>query len=198
MVDELTKLILTLQYNNSKITNANILLKRLDVEDEQDYVGVIDTDENYVIDSLVKGGSYDINITYIDEDSDESFSMSVHQTHTLNDSNINYLTINLNECGNMLLVDKSCKYFLHEPYMTPNNFDLYFDYASIPSNVITESPSDLRRRLQRCLPLTKILHLNMETEQNPQKNNISINTHFRLKYYSKENNTNEYYIKQIF
>ena len=113
MVDELTKLILTLQYNNSKITNANILLKRLDVEDEQDYVGVIDSEENYVINDLVKNGSYDINITYTDEDNDESFTMNLHQTHILNDSTINYLTINLDECGNMLLVDKSCKYFLH-------------------------------------------------------------------------------------
>lgn len=189
MVDELTKLILTLQYNNSKITNANILLKRLDVEDEQDYVGVIDSEENYVINDLVKNGSYDINITYTDEDNDESFTMNLHQTHILNDSTINYLTINLDECGNMLLVDKSCKYFLHEPYMTPNNFDLYFNYASIPSNIITESPSDLRRRLQRCLPLTKILHLNMEKGNFKGDNTINLNTNLKLKYTTYETPT---------
>ena len=105
----------------------------------------------------------------------------------------NDITIVLSKCGEVLLT-KSCKYFHHDPYMTPNNYDLYFNYAEIPVNIIKESPSDLQRRLQKTLPLTKILHLNLETENTPQSNNLNIHSHVKMKYYNNTGKVNGGYL----
>lgn len=91
------------------------------------------------------------------------------------------IDINLNLCGEVLL-EKTCKYFYHDPYMTPNNYDLYFDYMKIPVNNIIEPPHELQKRLQRHLPLTKILHLNLENKNQPQYNNVIINSNLSINY----------------
>ena len=59
---------------------------------------------------------------------------------------------------------ENCKYFRHEPDYTPNNFDIYMDYTGIPSNIPKENANDLKNRLQKTMPLTKKIHLNLETE----------------------------------
>ena len=105
----------------------------------------------------------------------------------------NDITIVLSKCGEVLLT-KSCKYFHHDPFMTPNNYDLYFNYAEIPLNIIKESPSDLQRRLQKTLPLTKILHLNLETENTPHSNNLNLHSHVKMKYYNTEGKVNGGYL----
>lgn len=75
-----------------------------------------------------------------------------------------------------------CKVFHHEPYMTPNNFDLYFDYNSIPANIVAESPHDLRKRLQSLMPLSKIIHLDMDVDSLSHRNNIRLSTNMNLKF----------------
>ena len=60
--------------------------------------------------------------------------------------------------------NEECKYFHHEPYYTPNNYDLFFDYNNIPVNIPVEKAHDLRNRLQKLMPVTKIIHLNMGSE----------------------------------
>ena len=75
-----------------------------------------------------------------------------------------------------------CKYFLHEPYMNPNNYDLYFDYNSIPANIQPEKAHDLRNRLQKLMPLTKIIHLNMGNESLEESNNLHMHTRMNLHY----------------
>ena len=87
-------------------------------------------------------------------------------------------------CENEVMLNKDCKYFLHEPYMTPNNFDFYFDYSKIPVNNIIEPPNSLMKRLQRTMPLTKIIHLNFESEEEPEYNIVNVYTKLRLKYNS--------------
>lgn len=68
------------------------------------------------------------------------------------------------ECGDLIKkINKNCKYFHQDPYRTPNNFDLHFDYNSIPVNIEYEGNVDLLKRLKKHLPLSKILHLDMET-----------------------------------
>lgn len=125
---------------------------------------------NTVSDNDVYASRLDV-ISVIDEDSDV----------------MNTFDITLSVCNDVLL-DKSCKYFHHEPYMTPNNFDLYFDYLSIPVNNILESPLELRKRLQNKLPVTKILHLNLEKESVPENNSVFLQTGCSLVYDSLKDN----------
>ena len=60
--------------------------------------------------------------------------------------------------------NKKCKYFHHEPYWTPNNYDIYINQSSIPSNVPRENLPNLFERLQKLMPLGKIIHINFDTE----------------------------------
>ena len=76
----------------------------------------------------------------------------------------------------------NCKVFHNEPYMTPNNFDLYFDYNSVPANIVAESPYDLKKRLQGLMPLGKIIHLNMEVDSLNNKSNMKLSTNMNLKF----------------
>lgn len=103
------------------------------------------------------------------------------------DEDILEIEVNLGLCGEVLL-EKNCKYFHHEPYMTPNNYDLYFDYRKIPVNNILEPPHELKKRLQRHLPVTKILHLNLEDEYQPQYNNVFLHSSVSIKYNQLKDN----------
>lgn len=85
--------------------------------------------------------------------------------------------------------DNECKYFHHEPYYTPNNYDVFFDYNSIPVNIPVEKPYDFRNRLQKLMPLTKIIHLNMDTDTFEEDNNIHLHTRLRLNYQTIEEST---------
>ena len=84
---------------------------------------------------------------------------------------------------------RNCKYFHSDPYLTPNNFDFYFDYNSIPSNIDIDSPSDLVKKLQRVMPLSKRIHLNLESKTNPQYNQFNLHSNAYLKFITTE----EYY-----
>ena len=83
------------------------------------------------------------------------------------------------------MVDKHCKYFHHEPFLTPNNFDIYIDEGKIPSNIPKENVPNLTNRLQKLVPPTKILHINLDT--NPETWNES--NAFSIKTKLKINNT---------
>lgn len=85
--------------------------------------------------------------------------------------------------------DKGCKYFHHEPYYTPNNYDVFFDYNSIPVNIPIEKPHDFRNRLQKLMPLTKIIHLNMDSDTFKEDNNIHLHTKLKLNYNTREEST---------
>lgn len=76
--------------------------------------------------------------------------------------------------------DGECKIFRHDPYFTPNNFDIYFDQNNIPANIPRESAASLQKRLQKLMPLSKIIHLNMDSEELNQTNHIKIHTKMKL------------------
>ncbi|WP_304094371.1 hypothetical protein, partial [Methanobrevibacter ruminantium] len=61
-----------------------------------------------------------------------------------------------------------------------NNYDLQFDHNNIPSNIEVESAANLQKRLQRLMPLSKIIHLDMGTQQSSQTNFLKINTRFKV------------------
>ena len=75
-----------------------------------------------------------------------------------------------------------CKYFHHEPYYTPNNFDLYFDYNSIPVNIQPEKSGDLRTRLQKLMPLSMIIHVNLDNDTINESNNVHIVSRLHISY----------------
>ena len=82
----------------------------------------------------------------------------------------------------LFLVNKHCKHFRHEPYMTPNNYDLYFNPNEIPANIKRENAPNLVNRLKKLMPLSKILHVNFNTdpEQLTESNQFKINTHLTV------------------
>lgn len=73
-----------------------------------------------------------------------------------------------------------CKYFLNEPYMTPNNYDIDFNPNNIPSNIQLETAVNLQKRLQKLMPLTKYIHLMLNSEQTSYTNHINITTKMKI------------------
>ena len=78
------------------------------------------------------------------------------------------------------MVDENCKQLYSEPYMTPNNFDIVFNEASIPSNIRKESVINLTNRLQKLMPPTKILHLDMDSTTVESNDHIEIIPSLRI------------------
>lgn len=80
------------------------------------------------------------------------------------------------------MVNKNCKHFRHEPYMTPNNYDIYFDPYEIPANIKRENAPNLINRLQRLMPLTKKIHVNLNagSEELSESNRINISTKLKV------------------
>ena len=67
-----------------------------------------------------------------------------------------------------------CKYARGKYNITPNDYDFSFDYTEIPSNV--EDAANLSARLQNLMPLTKVLHLNLETKPSSDLELITIHS----------------------
>ncbi len=80
------------------------------------------------------------------------------------------------------MVDKKCKYFRHEPYMTPNNYDIYLNPSEIPVNIQKENVDDLQRRLQKLMPLSKFIHINFSTDSETmsESNGFDVSTHLKI------------------
>ena len=80
------------------------------------------------------------------------------------------------------MVEKKCKYFHQEPYMTPNNYDIYISPEQIPINIRRENVQNLKRKLQKLMPLGKIIHLNYDTEPETltESNQVNISTKMKI------------------
>lgn len=80
------------------------------------------------------------------------------------------------------MVNKHCKHFRHEPYMTPNNYDIYFDPEQIPVNIKRENVPNLTNRLQKLMPLSKKIHINLTTnpETISESNTFTISTKMKI------------------
>ena len=80
------------------------------------------------------------------------------------------------------MVNKHCKHFRHEPYMTPNNYDIYVDPEQIPVNIPRENVPNLTNRLQKLIPLSKKIHINLTTnpETITESNTFTISTKMKI------------------
>lgn len=73
-----------------------------------------------------------------------------------------------------------CKIVRHDPYYTPNNYDIYFNPNAISSNIPFEGAVSLQKRLQKLMPLSKYIHLNLDSEELNQTNHLIITSKMRI------------------
>ena len=174
--------------DNEEKGNVECVITRNDGSVEYSLV----SDDTGYASILLDDGEWIVKSTYLND----IFNYNPNEVSIVIDNAPYGLSINFWNCNNSeneVLLDKTCKYFYHEPYMTPNNYDLYFDYRAIPVNIKTESPLELHRRLSRYLPLTKILHLNLDNHSEEISNTVHISNNLNLNYESytitRENNS---------
>lgn len=178
VVEDLVTVNVEVKIKDKAVKKANVLLFR-----NHDTYNAL-TNLNGIARLSVPVGVYDLKIDY------EGY-ISDTDTITVKSSILNDFSISLSEvdeCNNKKSDIKiTCKHFHQEPYWTPNNYDLHFDYNNIPSNILLESQDDLRKRLQKKLPLSKILHLQLESKSVPCNNEIKCYTKTYIKFKKKRN-----------
>ena len=74
----------------------------------------------------------------------------------------------------------NCKIIRHEPDWTPNNYEISFNPSDIPSNIQTETSDSLQKRLQKLMPATKRIHINLETKELTENNDFKLHTGFKI------------------
>ena len=78
------------------------------------------------------------------------------------------------------MVQKKCMYARSKYNYTPSDYDLIFDYTKIPSNIRMEDASNLSKRLQQYMPLSKVIHLNMNTDLKECSHTVQVYTILKL------------------
>ena len=75
----------------------------------------------------------------------------------------------------------NCRRLRDDAYMNPNNYDLLFDSSEIPVNVQTENSVSLEKRLQKLMPLGKIIHVDSASASAVTNNGISVLSQLNLR-----------------
>ncbi|MDO5849323.1 MAG: hypothetical protein Q4P18_07295 [Methanobrevibacter sp.] len=70
----------------------------------------------------------------------------------------------------------NCKYMRTKYNYTPNDYDIYFNYEDIPSNIKLKDIVGLSYQLQRVMPLTKKVHLQFNTTNKEYTSRINVYT----------------------
>lgn len=78
------------------------------------------------------------------------------------------------------MAQKKCMYARSKYNYTPSDYDLIFDYTKIPSNIRMEDASNLSKRLQQYMPLSKVIHLNMNTDLKECSHTVQVYTNLKL------------------
>lgn len=73
-----------------------------------------------------------------------------------------------------------CKYMRTKYNWTPNDYDIRFPSDQIPSNIKVENTANLQKRLQKKMPLTKTIHLDLEEDNRTYANQIEAHTTLSL------------------
>ena len=74
-----------------------------------------------------------------------------------------------------------CKKLRSEPYDNPNNYDIEFDTTQIPANIPVENGRNLEKRLQKLMPLGKIIHVQYNESISPGGNGIRLCSYLQIK-----------------
>ena len=73
------------------------------------------------------------------------------------------------------MVDKdTCKYMCSRMNWTPNDWEVWFQHNKIPSNIIVEDVPNLSERLDKLTPLSKKVHIMLNTSNEEYTNTISL------------------------
>lgn len=179
-------------YGIKRINDVEVILTNDDTNES--FTGVTDSNGDCTIQIIGSTNSEDetgslegLLRDYLVEVGCEHYSTNTNVfTPTSKDNQLILYLVKLDDCQNQILTRKNCKYFHHDPYMTPNNFDLYYDPSKIPVNIIQDPPHELLLRLQKTLPLTDILHLNLEKEEAQYSNVVNLNTTVKLKFNTRD------------
>ena len=76
--------------------------------------------------------------------------------------------------------DDTCKYMRAKHNWTPNDYDLWFQYNHIPANVIVEDVPNLSARLDKLTPLSKKVHIVLNTPDEEYNNTVNVSTDLTL------------------
>lgn len=82
----------------------------------------------------------------------------------------------------MMVNETKCimKIFRNESEYTPNNWDVYFDTSEVPSNIEIESAHRLEQRLNKLIPTSKKIHLNLGVNELSTNNSIHISSMLKI------------------
>ena len=78
------------------------------------------------------------------------------------------------------MVQKKCMYARSKYNYTPSDYDLIFDYTKIPTNIRMEDASNLSKRLQQYMPLSNVIHLNMNTDLKECSHTVQVYTSLKF------------------
>lgn len=74
----------------------------------------------------------------------------------------------------------NCKIIHHEPDWTPNNYEISFNPSDIPSNIQTETSDSLQKTLQKLMPASKRIHINLSTKEMTENNDLKLHTGLKI------------------
>ena len=74
----------------------------------------------------------------------------------------------------------NCKYMRTRHNYTPNDYDLYFETSSIPSNIHYTNTIELSKIMKQYTPLSKKIHLNFRVMNKNSNVHVSLNTSLRV------------------
>ena len=72
------------------------------------------------------------------------------------------------------MADDTCKYMRSKHNWTPNDYELWFQHNNIPSNIIVEDVPNLSARLDKLTPLSKKVHIMLNTPNEEYNNTVNI------------------------
>ena len=73
-----------------------------------------------------------------------------------------------------------CRYMRTKYNYTPNDYDLYFETNSIPSNIKYTNTMELSKIMRQYAPLSKKIHLNFHVMNTQSNVHVSLNTSLRV------------------
>ena len=79
------------------------------------------------------------------------------------------------------MVSDDCKIIRHDPGWTPNDYEITFDPGDIPVNIPVDNNGELEKRLQKLMPLSKRIHIVLETKSKKESNDYNIGTDLKIK-----------------
>ena len=71
-------------------------------------------------------------------------------------------------------INDNCKYMRSKKNWTPNDYELWFQHNNIPSNINVEEVPNLSSRLDKLTPLSKKVHIMLNTSDEEYNNTINL------------------------